>query len=333
MWTSLHARLHTTLLQRNLLPKKKCILIAVSGGQDSLCLLKLLFDLQSKWTWKIAIAHCDHGWKYDTGIADFVQQLSKKWEIPFYLKTASQLKETEAAARSWRYQALTEIAQENKFSIIVTGHTQSDRAETLLYNLVRGAGTDGLSALTWQRFLTDKITLVRPLLTINRSEIWKFCQKCELSIWEDLANENLNYARNRIRKELIPYLKNNFNPQIEITLARTAEIMKEEAKYLESCAKINLEKALNKDGTQLNRLVLRLVPLALQRRVMRRFLLKISPKNPNFEQIEALTTLINAPRRSRVSSLPGNLVAEVQENWIVFIKKETFQTSSDENIL
>ncbi|BBA79482.1 putative cell cycle control PP-loop ATPase MesJ/YaeO [cyanobacterium endosymbiont of Rhopalodia gibberula] len=333
MWTLLHSRLHITLRQRNLLPKKECILIAVSGGQDSLCLLKLLLDLQSKWTWKIAIAHCDHGWKHDTGIADFVQQLSEKWRIPFYLKTTSQLKETEAAARNWRYQALTEIAQENNFSIIVTGHTQSDRAETLLYNLVRGAGNDGLSALTWQRPLTDNIILVRPLLTINRSEIWEFCQKCDLPIWEDLANENLNYARNRIRKELIPYFKKNFNPQIETTLARTAEIVKEETEYLESCAEINLEKALNRDGTQLNRLVLQSVPLALQRRVMRRFFLKISLKNPNFEQIEALTTLINAPRRSRISSLPGNLIAEVQDNWIIFTKQETVQNSFAQDTL
>jgi tRNA(Ile)-lysidine synthase len=323
MWTLLHARLHITLRQRNLLPPNKCILIAVSGGQDSLCLLKLLLDLQSKWTWKIAIAHCDHGWKYDTGIADFIQQLSNKWDIPFYLKTASQLKETEAAARNWRYQALTEIAQENNFPIIVTGHTQSDRAETLLYNLIRGAGNDGLSALTWQRLLTDNITLVRPLLTINRSEIWEFCQKYELPIWEDLANENLNYARNRIRKELIPYLK-NFNPKIETTLAKTAEIIKEETEYLESCAEINLKKALDKDKTRLNRLILQSVPLALQRRIMRQFLFKISHKNLNFEQIEALTTLIYAPRRSRISSLPGNLAAEVQEDWIIFTKREPF---------
>ncbi|XTZ12163.1 MAG: TilS substrate-binding domain-containing protein, partial [cyanobacterium endosymbiont of Rhopalodia inflata] len=121
---------------------------------------------------------------------------------------------------------------------------------------------------------------------------------------------------------LIPYLKKNFNPQVEIALARTAEIIKEETEYLESCAKINLEKALNEDGTQLNRLILQSIPLALQRRVMRRFLLKISLKNPNFEHIEALTTLINAPRQSRISSLPGNLIAEVQENWIIFTKKE-----------
>lgn len=323
MWTFLHTRLHIILRQRNLLPQKKRILIAVSGGQDSLCLLKLLLDLQSKWAWKIAIAHCDHGWKYDSQIANHVQQLAKNWVIPFYLRKTSQLKETEAAARNWRYQALTEIAQENNFSIIVAGHTESDRAETLLYNLVRGAGNDGLGALTWQRFLTDNIILVRPLLTINRLETWEFCQQFNLPIWEDMANKNLNYARNRIRKELIPYIQTNFNPQVETNLAQTAEIIKDETEYLESCAKKTLEKAINEDGTQLNRPVLQSVPLALQRRVMRQVLLKISPKNPNFEQIEALTTLINAPKRSRTPSLPGNLIAEVQEDWIIFTRQET----------
>ncbi len=317
MWTPLHARLHITLRKRQLLPKKKPILIAVSGGQDSLCLLKLLLDLQSKWEWKIAIAHCDHGWKYDTGIADHVQQIAQNWQISFYLKSAFHLEETEAAARKWRYQALIEIAQENNITTIVTGHTQSDRAETLLYNLIRGAGSDGLSALTWQRFLTDNITLVRPLLTINRSETLEFCQQFNLPIWEDVGNKNLDYARNRIRQELIPYIKTNFNPQVETTLAQTAEIIKDETEYLESCAKKILEKAINEDGNQLNRLVLRSIPLALQRRVMRQFLLQNIPKNPNFEQIESLTNLITAPRRSRIASLPGNLIAEVQEDWII----------------
>ncbi|WP_267384401.1 tRNA lysidine(34) synthetase TilS [Cyanobacterium sp. uoEpiScrs1] len=323
MFTLLHARLHITLRQRKLLPQHKYILIAVSGGQDSLCLLKLLLDLQSKWNWKIAIAHCDHGWEHDTGIAQHVQQLAKRWGIPFHLKTTSKLKETEAAARNWRYQALIEVAQENNFPIIVTGHTQSDRAETLLYNLFRGSGNDGLSALTWQRPLTNNIILVRPLLTINRSEVWDFCQKHKLPIWEDITNENLNYARNRIRKELIPYLEMNFNPQVEKTLARTAEIIRDETEYLENCARVSLTRALSEDETQLNRSVLQLIPLVLQRRVMRQFFFKISSKNPSFEQIESLIKLINAPERTRTSSLPGELIAEVKENWIIFIKKET----------
>ena len=105
IWTSFHARLHQTLRDRPLLPKKSRILVAVSGGQDSLCVSRLILDLQSKWHWNIAIAHCDHNWATDIGIADHVEKISQSWSIPFFLKQADNLPETEAAARKWRYQA------------------------------------------------------------------------------------------------------------------------------------------------------------------------------------------------------------------------------------
>lgn len=319
MWTSLHARVHQILKDKKILPKQTQILIAVSGGQDSLCLLKLLIDLQSKWHWGIAIAHCDHGWASDIGIANHVQSLAQSWDIPCYLKVAPTMEETEAAARNWRYQALKEIAQENGFSEVVTGHTLSDRAETVLYNLIRGAGTTGLSALTWKRPLTPQISLVRPLLAVSRAETLEFCQQFQLPIWEDAVNANLDYTRNRIRHQLLPYLKEDFNPQVETILSQTAELLRAESNYLDTEAKKILEVSMSEDKTQINRLYLQTIPLALQRRVIRLFLQNISPINPNFEQIDAVVDLINAPRRSRTSSLPGNLVAEVQEAWIILI--------------
>ena len=147
-WTPLHARLHQTLRQRRLLEQHRQVLVAVSGGQDSLCLTKLLLDLQPKWGWKIAIAHCDHRWPLDVGIAQHVQQIAQHWAIPFYLQTAPEVTASEAAAREWRYQALIEIAQAHGYQDVVTGHTKSDRAETVLYNLIRGSGADGLQSLT-----------------------------------------------------------------------------------------------------------------------------------------------------------------------------------------
>src|SRR6476661_10660971 len=155
-WTHLHAQLHRTLLHRQILPSHQRLLVAVSGGQDSLCLIKLLLDLQPKWGWNLGIAHCDHRWRSDSeASANHVEQLAKNWGISYYLETASDIPKTEAAARQWRYQALTEIAIAHNYPYIVTGHTASDRAETLLYNLIRGSGADGLSALTWTRPLLD----------------------------------------------------------------------------------------------------------------------------------------------------------------------------------
>ena len=319
IWTSFHARLHQTLRDQLLLPKKSRILVAVSGGQDSLCVSKLLLDLQSKWHWSMAIAHCDHNWATDIGIADHVEKISKSWSIPFFLKQAENLKETEAAARKWRYQALIEIAQENNFQYIVTGHTKSDRAETFLYNLIRGAGADGLSSLGWQRNLTPNIQLIRPILNFTRSETFEFCQQFYLPIWFDIVNENNKYARNRIRGYLIPYLKDNFNPQVENSLVQTAELLRGDSEYLETTATELLNKVKHPTENKLNRQKLRTIPLALQRRIIRQFLPQIIQQQPNFEQIEAVCKLISAPNKSRTSSLPNNAIAEASGEWIIFI--------------
>ena len=316
-WTTIHDRVHQALRQRYLLPANSKILIAVSGGQDSLCLGKLLLDLSNKWQWQLAIAHCDHQWSTDAGIALRVAEVADSWQLPFYLQEAGSLKETEAAARRWRYQALVEIAQANQFTHVVTGHTKSDRAETLLYNLIRGAGADGLAALTWQRPLTDTINLVRPILEVYRQETLEFCQQFELPIWFDVVNENDRYARNRIRGELIPYLQKRFNPQVENSLAQTAEILRADMEYLEITAQKLLLSALKENS--LNRSCLQTAPLAIQRRAIRQFLPAIISRQPNFEQIEAVVNLIDAPNKSRTSTFPGGTVAEVSGEWIIFI--------------
>ena len=313
----MHDRIHKTLRKRKLLAKGDCLLVAVSGGQDSLCLLKLLLDLQPKWGWHLAIAHCDHNWATDGGIADRVAEIARSWSLPLYLKQAEGLPETEAAAREWRYNTLTEMATDNRFSHVATGHTQSDRAETLLYNLIRGAGADGLQALTWHRFLTPEIHLIRPLLEVTRSQTGEFCREFQLPVWEDAMNANLHYARNRIRTEIVPRLKENFNPQVEGSLAQTAELLRADVEYLEAEATKYLEKALIvAEYPTLDRRVLRSLPLALQRRVLRKFLKQYLPTSPNFEQIEAAVHLISAPNGSKTSTFPGGICLEVRGNYL-----------------
>jgi tRNA(Ile)-lysidine synthase len=316
-WTALHSRLHKTLkFKQSLLPAEAKILMAVSGGQDSLCLGKLLLDLRSKWNWQIAIAHCDHQWSSDAGIAERVAKIANDWQLPYYLQVADLLKETEAAARKWRYQALVEIAQQQGFQYVVTGHTKSDRAETFLYNLIRGAGADGLAALSWKRALTAEISLVRPILNVYRQETLAFCQQFDLPIWFDAVNQNHRYARNRIRRDLIPYLKDNFNPQVENSLVQTSELLRGDIEYLEAVAQQLLKQA--QVNRQLNRLILRNAPLAIQRRAIRQFLPVVIARQANFEQIEAVVNLIAAPNKSRTSTLPGGVSGEVAGKWIIF---------------
>ncbi|MCW5317670.1 tRNA lysidine(34) synthetase TilS [Nostoc sp. KVJ3] len=326
VWTPLHAKIHRTIRSRHFFERNERLLIAVSGGQDSLCLIKLLLDLQSKWGWNLGIAHCDHRWRSDSQAnAHHVENLAKTWGTSFYLETAKESINSEAAARNWRYQALSAIAQANNYQYIVTGHTASDRAETLLYNLIRGTGADGLQALTWQRPLTTDIMLVRPLLEITRIQTEQFCQEFNLPIWEDSTNQDLQYARNRIRQELVPYLRENFNPQVESALAQTAELLQAEVEYLEKAAQELRQKALGIGDEEnsltllplkLNRRVLQKAPLALQRRVMRQVLQQILADAPGFEHIEKLTALIIAPNRSQTDPFPGGAIAQVEGDWI-----------------
>jgi len=342
-WSRFHARLHQTLRDRSLLPAHQSLLVAVSGGQDSLCLIRLLLDLQHHWGWRLAIAHCNHRWRSDADAnAEYIRQLAETWQLDYHNVTAAEPLKSEAEARNWRYHSLAELARQQDSKCIVTGHTASDRAETLLYNLLRGSGTDGLQALSWRRELNFNLWLVRPLLEFTRAETAQFCQEQGLQVWEDETNHDLKFRRNRIREELIPYLQTHFNPQVESTLAQTAELLQAEVEYLETTAaellrqsysEIEPAKLLHQtaiDPAQpsvdrprlaipsLNRTVLRSAPLALQRRAMRQFLQLILPQAPNFDQIEKLVALITAPNRSRTDPFPGGTIAQVNQDWIVF---------------
>ncbi|MCU0551993.1 MAG: tRNA lysidine(34) synthetase TilS, partial [Leptolyngbya sp. Prado105] len=309
-----YAKIHQIFRHRSLLPKHQSILIALSGGQDSLCLTQLLIDLNSHWHWQLAIAHCNHLWRSDSQAnADHIAALAKSWDLPFYLKTADSPPSNEAAAREWRYAQLQSIPG---FNTIVTGHTASDRAETLLFNLIRGSGAEGLSSLNWTRQLTPTLKLVRPLLTITRSQTAEFCRDRTLPIWQDSTNANLTYSRNRIRQELIPYLKTNFNPQVEPHLAQTMELLSADIEYLENIASDFYEKAIDATSQSLNRNILRNIPLALQRRVVRRFLTQSLNLNPNFEQVEKCLGLITAPNRSRTDPFIGKTIATVNADQI-----------------
>jgi tRNA(Ile)-lysidine synthase len=315
-WTLLHAHLHRYLKERQLLKMGEAVLVAVSGGQDSVCLLKLLGDLQPKWGWRLGVAYCDHRWQLDSGNVDFVRNLAESWNLPFFLQTAERVDRTEAGAREWRYRVLAETALQQGYGYVVTGHTASDRAETLLYNLIRGSGADGLQALSWKRSLAPGVDLVRPLLGVTRSETARFCQEMHLPIWEDPANQDLKYARNRIRLQLLPYLREHFNPQADQTLAQTAELLQAEVEYLEAQTTHLLDQSRHLEKPGLNRSLLKQAPLALQRRVARQFLLSLLPIAPNFEQVEKLVALIAAPNRSQTAPFPGGAIARVEADWI-----------------
>jgi tRNA(Ile)-lysidine synthase len=319
-----HTQLHQTLKTRSLLPPHSRILIAVSGGQDSLCLLKLLTDLRSRCNWQLGVVHCNHQWRSDANAnAAHVRSLCASWAIPCHVEMAVTPPAGEAAARQWRYQCFQQVAQAENYGYVVTGHTASDRAETLLYNLVRGSGSDGLQSLGWVRSLSADcvIPLVRPLLAFTRAETAQVCQDYDLPVWEDPTNQQVDYARNRIRLEIMPQLQQHLNPRSTEHLAQTAELLTAEVEYLELQAAAIYQQAIDpQDTKRLDRLVLRSAHLALQRRVIRQFLQQHLPQSPNFDQITAVVALINAPNRSQTSTFGGGLTARVADRQLQIIQ-------------
>jgi tRNA(Ile)-lysidine synthase len=319
-WTPLHASVHQTLRDRHLLPHGSNILIALSGGQDSLCLTQLLVDLQPLWHWSLGLVHCDHQWRSDSADnAVHVRQLAHTWNLPYHEARADTDVSTEAKARTWRYEVFTTVATQQQYQQVVTGHTRSDRAETLLYNLVRGSGTTGLQSLQWRRSLSSTLEVIRPLLEISRQQTGDFCESRSLPVWLDHTNDDLKFDRNRIRHTILPLLTETLNPQAEQHLAQTAEILRAEVDYLQSQLEAVYDTIVQEDAGRwkLDRRPAAQLHPALQRRLIQKFCQDTKKINPTFSQVEALVRLLTAPNRSQSPTLSKGII-RVDGDWLIW---------------
>jgi tRNA(Ile)-lysidine synthase len=207
------------------------ILAAVSGGPDSLALLRALHITCPSDT-PVFAAHLNHQLRGEESDADqaFVEDFCKTHGLTLYLHSADVREQAaasganlEATARRVRYGWLAEVAELVGAGWIATGHSADDQAETVLHHLFRGTGLRGLRGTAARRPIGPGIDLVRPLLKVTRAEITDFLQSEQLVAREDSTNQSLRYTRNRIRHELIPYLQGYFNGEIVAVLSRLAE--------------------------------------------------------------------------------------------------------------
>lgn len=236
-------------IKRNeLIEKDDRILIAFSGGADSLALLSILNELKDKLGITIGACHLNHMLRGDDAKEDerFCRETAEKFSIPFFAKSEDARAYSiengvsiEVAGRELRYAFFKEIMVKERYGKCAVAHHQNDQAETILLNLLRGTGLNGLSGISAKR---DEF--IRPLLFLSKKEILSYLKEKKLYGREDLSNEENIYQRNKIRNELVPYIEKNFNPDFSRTLARMGDTLSIDLDFIEGEVRKAKEKYL-----------------------------------------------------------------------------------------
>ena len=216
-WTNWHHLIHKAILKdEQFIPKGIKLLIAVSGGQDSMALLTLFKDIKDYHDWEIYVWHGDHQWHSKSSIySRELKEFCNYKNIKFYSDLADYIEvSTEEKARNWRYQKLHDTAKKlvepnkgNDEIYILTGHTSSDSAETFLLNLARGSSYKGLMGIPFKRLSDDNFYIVRPILHLSRADTLKICEELKIPIWIDPTNLDLKLKRNIVRKNILENLE------------------------------------------------------------------------------------------------------------------------------
>ncbi|MBI2885660.1 MAG: tRNA lysidine(34) synthetase TilS [Chloroflexi bacterium] len=239
---------HTKEALRQLSPLDHAapLLVGVSGGQDSVCLLHVLWRLAPELSIRLVVAHLNHGLRGEQGAADaaFVRALCQELAVPCvverrdvtgYLESHASVSSVEEAAREVRYAFFAQAAQGCGASTVAVGHTADDQVETVLLHLIRGSGLQGLGGMdsvgVWQDPASgQRLRVIRPLLTARRSETEAYCSAHGLHFRTDISNLSAHLSRNRLRLETLPQLR-KINPGVDQALLRLAQHAQEEERY------------------------------------------------------------------------------------------------------
>lgn len=236
------------IVENSLVKKGYKIVVAVSGGPDSMCLLDTLYRLKDELEFSILVAHVNHGIRIESDLEkEYVEKYCKERNIPFFylkvdvpkLSKEKKISE-ETCGRMVRYDFFEKVRQENNADLIAVAHNLNDNIETILLNQIRGCGLKGLIGMDFKFN-----NIIRPLLTIEKKDILVYNNELELHPCFDKTNEEDIYLRNKIRLQLIPYLK-ELNPNFVANISRMRNILKEDNDFIEEYTNIVFDKVIIK---------------------------------------------------------------------------------------
>ena len=293
------------------------LIVAVSGGADSVALWHVLSALRPRLNLQLHLAHLNHLLRGGEAAADaeFARRLAEESNCPYSIEAVAvadyaqeQKISLQDAARKLRYQFLRRLAREQGAAKIALGHNADDQAETVLMRLLRGSGPEGLCAIPPRR---DKI--IRPLLCCTRREILHFLQERQLPYREDSSNQKDIYLRNRVRRRLLPLLLEEYNPRLKRQLNQLAHILRDEESFWRRHILPQWwEKALlaqDQERVVLDAALLRQLPPALQRRLCRKAIacLKGDLQAINYSHIHQILYALRAKKGEKHFCLPNHL--------------------------
>lgn len=241
-----------TIQTYNLINKKDKIVVGVSGGPDSICLLHVLSSLREELEIELYVAHINHGLRDVADIeTEYVEKFCKSLNIECFVKKVDiqkiakeEKKGTEETGRNVRYNFFSEVAQKTNSNKIATAHNSNDRAETVILNVLRGSGISGLKGI--EPIRDNKF--IRPLIYINRQEIEQYCKENNLNPKIDESNKENIYSRNKVRNIIIPYIEREFNKNIIKTINRLSDVATEENEYLQNIVKNEYQSISKKEN-------------------------------------------------------------------------------------
>lgn len=239
---------NNNIVENSLVKKGDKIVVAVSGGPDSMCLLDTLYRLKDELEFSILVAHVNHGIRIESDLEkEYVEKYCKERNIPFfYLKvdvpklSKEKKMSEETCGRMVRYDFFEKVRQENNADLIAVAHNLNDNIETILLNQIRGCGLKGLIGMDFKFN-----NIIRPLLTIEKKDILVYNNELELHPCFDKTNEEDIYLRNKIRLQLIPYLQ-ELNPNFVTNISRMRNILKEDNDFIEEYTNIIFDKVIIK---------------------------------------------------------------------------------------
>ncbi len=296
--------------------------VAVSGGADSVALLRVLLELRTELGVVLSVLHFNHQIRGADADEDerFVGSLADQYGLEFHHSSldvpgyaAEHRLSLETAGREARYSFFESFIQRQVVDVVATGHTMDDQAETVLMRILRGAGTKGLGGIYPKKKVSSggKVGfIVRPLLGIRRAEVREYLDRIQQSWREDASNVDLQYTRNRIRHGLLPLIETRFQPTAVAALAQLAEVAREEENYWAKTIKERLLMVLGRAPSDptISAPALLAEPVAIQRRLLR-FLAASLGITPDFRHIEEVRHLACSQISNGRCDLPGGWVA------------------------